>query len=52
MIFFFLFLHTHKKKCCEYSLEAPWQDTSNAYPQHTFENKIITETYLYNFDPP
>ena len=40
--YFFLFLH--KNVCCEYSLEAPWQDTSNEYPQR-FRREIRKITW-------
>ena len=33
-IIFFLFLE--ENICCGYSLEAPWQGTSNEYPQYMF----------------
>ena len=31
---YFVFLFLHEKICCEYSLDAPLQGTSNEYPNH------------------
>ena len=38
VLMFFLFFP--ENICCGYSLEAPFQGTSNEYPQHTFGKEI------------
>ena len=44
-------LFLHKYICCGYSLEVPWQGTSNEYPQHMFlwRNKKNIRTFWQNY---
>ena len=40
-----------KNICCGYSLEVPWQGTSNEYPQHVFMEKFMAMDHKPELNP-
>ena len=43
-LIFFLFFNKTYIICCGFSLKAPYQGTSDEYPQHIGHHNIITKT--------